>query len=99
MRIDAAGIPWYEDDTHYQAIKRMAADPNVFFDSYDDWLSAAEATESRIKQQGVPVFRVPLTLPEFADWCAENRQPMEASARSGYADREAARLIMTQQSE
>jgi len=95
--ISVVAIPWYEDEDTYQEVRSAAADSEVFSDSYDEWLATAKEVEHHMQDKALTVYRVPITLTAFAEWCAKNGRQQNGSARAEYASHEAARRSMNRE--
>ena len=82
-----ATVPWYPDATQYELFRSAADDPEVFFDSHQDWLITALEHERQAERRGVIIVRVRMRFDAFKRWCAQlpNRKN-DLSGRSMYAD-------------
>ncbi len=90
---DFAAGPWYVTEEIYEAFRQMASDRNDFFDSHAEWLKAALEHERQAERYGVMILRVRMDPEAFGKWCEEQRRSNDASARSEFAERRAARMV------
>jgi len=87
----ASGVAWY-DREEWRRIREVAADPQVFEESYDEWVVMAEKAVRELEATGMIIERVPVGATELIAWCSEHDRPVDGSARAEFAARQFRKL-------
>ena len=82
------GFCWFRRET-YDDARSVMSDPEVLFDTFDEWLSAARTIEREVTAKGDKVVRIRFDLPAFMLWCAARGRLPDEQARAGWAADEA----------
>jgi hypothetical protein len=88
------GFCWFRRETYEQA-RSVMSDPEVLFDTFDDWLTAARRIEREVTDRGDKVVRIRFDLPAFVLWCAARGRLPDEQARAGWAAEEARKKFGT----
>lgn len=88
------GFCWFRRETYDQA-RSVMSDPEILFDSFDEWLVAARKIEREIAAKGDKVVRIRFDLPAFLLWCAARGRMPDEQARAGWAAEEARKRFGT----
>lgn len=78
------GFCWYQPE-QWAELKKVAADPEVLDDTYEEWRSNANEAFAEIKGTGQNVTKVSINIKELMAWCRDNRHKLDGEARSGFA--------------
>jgi hypothetical protein len=78
------GVAWYREQ-EWAELRRLAADPEKLEETYAEWKSAYEDGLLKLASAGLQPERVELTVAQLQAWCAANKCPLDAGARSGLA--------------
>lgn len=78
------GFCWFRRDGYAQA-RSVMSDPEVLFDTFDEWLAAARRIEREVSAQGDKVVRIRFDLPAFLLWCAARGRMPDEQSRAGWA--------------
>ena len=80
------GFCWFHRDGYADA-RAMMADPEILFDTFDEWLAAAKKIEREVTARGEKVVRIRFDPAAFLLWCVgANRQPDEKARAAWAAD-------------
>lgn len=90
LRIEAVGIPWFRRED-WPTLREVFVDADKLHAKWDDWQRAAIDLEYRIKQSGKRVVRAEIRPEPFAAWCAKLGIPVDAAARTRWANEAAYR--------
>lgn len=82
------GFCWFHRDGYLDARAAMA-DPEVLFDTYDEWLKAAKTIEADVAAKGDKVVRIRFDLPAFLLFCISANTLPNDHARANWAAAEA----------
>lgn len=83
-RVRHISLAWYTPDT-YEQMREHSVDAEGLYDTFEDWLVAAEEAEQMFKGQGHVTYRVAFELDEWLRWCAKHGMEADGTARSAYA--------------
>ena len=78
------GIAWYAP-RDWRALRDAAVDPEELETSYDEWLQRCTSSCAELAVDGIAVERVRVDAEELIRWCAEQRLPLDAQARTRFA--------------
>ena len=78
------GFCWFRRDAYDQA-RSIMADPEVLFDTFDEWLKAAKKIEADVAAQGHKVVRVRFDLPSFLLYCMSHGVAPVEQTRANWA--------------
>ncbi len=78
------GFCWFRRDGYVDARAAMA-DPEILFDTFDEWLSAAKKIEASATAQGDKVVRIRFDLPGFLLFCVGKGVQPDEQARAAWA--------------
>jgi len=81
------GFCWFRRESYDQA-RSVMSDPEVLFDTFDEWLKAARKIESDMTGQGHKVVRVRFDLPSFLLYCMTHKVPPYEQSRANWAAQE-----------
>ena len=86
------GFCWFRRE-NYEEARAVMADPEVLFDTFDEWLKAAKKIEADVAAQGHKVVRVRFDLQSFLLYCmTHNVAPIEQT-RANWAAAELKRKV------
>ena len=89
----AVGMAWYTRSA-YPLCLAIFSDAADYPDTFDEWLTKAEQTEKKLRQQGVRVIRAEIDPNTFPSWCAANGfSNVDTQARCHYANLKAAESL------
>jgi len=77
------GITWY-CRAEYDDLRGIMEDADKLHDTFDEWLTSAEAVERRVNKSGKHAIRVYLNRDDFIKWCDQHRRPRNAKSRSAH---------------
>jgi hypothetical protein len=77
------GITWYNEETWAQ-VKASATDPDCFEDSFQKWHAMAVLARRELQRSGVRAIECHIDPLEFSEWCSQNDQVNNATARAEY---------------
>lgn len=75
------GVVWY-DEYEWALVKRSAEDPEVFENSYAEWLRMAEESFELVRRKFPGAVRVHVKAAELSSWCAAHGKPNSSDART-----------------
>jgi hypothetical protein len=78
------GVAWYHEQ-EWEELRRLAADPEKLEETFTEWKAAYEDGVLKLAAAGLQPERVELTVAQLQAWCAANKCPLDAEARSGLA--------------
>ncbi len=81
------GFCWFHRDSYLDARSAMA-DPEVLFDTFDEWLKAAKKIEAEVTAKGDKVVRIRFDLASFLLFCVGSRRLPDEQARAAWASNE-----------
>jgi len=81
------GFCWFRREDYDQA-RSLMSDPEVLFDTFDEWLKAARKIESDVIAQGAKVVRVRFDTPSFLLYCMSKGVPPHEQTRANWAAQE-----------
>ena len=79
----AAAVVWYTEQ-EWARVKAAAQDPEVFENTYAEWMAMATDALADIRKAGVVPVKVNLVADELFAWCLAHGRPVNASARSEF---------------
>jgi hypothetical protein len=62
--------PWFRTCEDYQAIRHLVTDEPQLFDTFEEWLNAADQRFEKFLAKGITVKRVFVDPQEFTAWCS-----------------------------
>jgi hypothetical protein len=72
--------PWFRTPEDYEAIRHLVTDEPQLFDTFEEWLDAADKRFEKFIAKGITVKKVFVDPQEFTAWCsATNVGPNRAS--------------------
>ena len=77
-------IAWYTEK-EWRKVKKIAADKEIFDNSYDEWLEGAEKAYVTAIFRGTSVEKVNLSAEEINKYCRQNKVANTSRIRSGIA--------------
>ncbi|HEX5364914.1 MAG TPA: hypothetical protein VFW59_11670 [Gallionella sp.] len=77
------GVTWY-NEASWAEVKASATDPECFEDSFEKWKAMAVKARCEFQRSGVRAIECLIDPQDFADWCAQNSLPNNATARAEY---------------
>ncbi len=86
------GFCWFRREDYDEARAAMA-DPEVLFDTFDEWLKAAKKIESDMAAQGHKVVRIRFDIISFMLYCATHDVPPIEQSRANWAAAELRRKV------
>lgn len=86
------GFCWFRRD-EYDAARAAMADPEVLFDTFDEWLKAAKKIESDMTAQGHKVVRIRFDITSFMLYCVSHDVPPVEQSRANWAAAELKRKV------
>jgi hypothetical protein len=79
------GIAWYQSKADFDHMKKVAADPEMWEEDYEQWQQLALEKEQALIRSGYTPMRVAITAEGLAAWCRrQGWLKMDARARSKY---------------
>lgn len=84
-KIRATGIAWFRRED-WTRILEIMEDAEKIGPDFDRWEKLAKSIEERLNSQGVIVVRAMIDPDIFRDWCLKNSLPVDAKARTKYAN-------------
>ncbi len=88
------GFCWFRRES-YQDARSLMADPDVLFDTFDEWLVAARQIERDVTEKGDKVVRIRFDAASFMLWCASHGRMPDEQARAAWAAAEARKKFGT----
>jgi hypothetical protein len=85
MKVQFTGIAWYHKQD-YDKLRSLFVDGSNLPDSYDEWLSKAQALFDRMKREGHAVEKVYIDPKTFPGWCAVRGMDLDSKARVRFAN-------------
>lgn len=85
--IRVVGFCWFHRDD-YQNARAAMADPEILFDTFDEWLRAAKKIEADVSAQGDKVVRIRFDLASFLLFCVGAGRLPDEQARAAWASAE-----------
>lgn len=82
------GFCWFHRDG-YDSARTAMSDPEVLFDTFDEWLSAARKIEKEVTERGDKVVRIRFDLASFMLFCIGKGSKLDEQARAAWAANEA----------
>jgi hypothetical protein len=82
------GFCWFHRAS-YDSARAAMADPEVLFDTFDEWLSAAKKIEADVTAKGDKVLRIRFDLASFLLFCVGKGTLPNEQARASWAAAEA----------
>jgi hypothetical protein len=83
-RYEFVGVAWYSE-IEWAKLKRLAADPEILEDTYEEWCRVYENAVKTIEREGTRCIPVELRIDEVAQWCSEKGRPLDGAARAEFA--------------
>jgi hypothetical protein len=77
-------IVWYKNKNDWDAMKAIAADPDIWEETFEEWLDDAEQGIKGLQDQGIYCKKVTFKIDGFKAWCDEGDRPYDATSRSQY---------------
>jgi hypothetical protein len=78
-------VVWYKNKPDWEAMKTIATDPEVWEETYEEWLDSAEPTFKGLQEQGFFCKKTTFSIDGYKTWCDEGDRPYDAKSRSEYA--------------
>jgi hypothetical protein len=86
---------WYRPE-QWQRVRDISSDADALEESYEEWLSLAEAKLAELRSSGVDVKKVDIDSEQLISWCNERGFEVNTSARSRYAAEKQSQLDLDQ---
>ena len=77
------GVAWY-DSFQWTLLRKVAADPEILHDSFQDWEASAMEALTGIVAEGGTAVRVPVNVAALVSWCRRKHVPNTSSSRAQY---------------
>lgn len=77
------GVTWYNEQS-WAEVKATATDPECFEATFEKWKIMAVKARREFQRSGVRAIECLIDPQDFADWCARNSQPNNATSRAEY---------------
>ena len=77
-------IAWYKRD-QWEEWLDISVDQDVFEDTYDEWILAANKAITPMKAAGARCIKVDIDVHKFHEWCRLNDRPLDGEGRTAYA--------------
>ena len=78
------GIAWYRRE-EWTLLLATIPDPEAFPPTYEGWSKGASDTLRQLRDSGVNVRKVDVTVKGLLDWAAAVDRPPDGAARAAYA--------------
>lgn len=78
------GVAWYTRE-QWAAVRAMAADPETFEETYEDWVRIAERTLHELARTGLSLEKVAINSQALGAWCQQSGKPIDSEARAAFA--------------
>ena len=62
--------PWFRTSEDYEAIRHLVTDEPQFFDTFEEWLNAADKRFETFNVKGIAVRKLFVDPQEFTAWCS-----------------------------
>jgi hypothetical protein len=62
--------PWFRTPEDYEAIRHLVTDEPQLFDTFEEWLDAADKRFEKFIAKGITVKKVFVDPQEFTAWCS-----------------------------
>jgi hypothetical protein len=62
--------PWFHTPEDYEAIRHLVTDESQLFDTFEEWLNAANERFEKFIAKGIAVKKVFVDPQEFTAWCS-----------------------------
>jgi class 3 adenylate cyclase len=62
--------PWFHTREDYEAIRHLVTDESQLFDTFEEWLHAANERFEKFIGKGIAVKKVFVDPQEFTAWCS-----------------------------
>jgi hypothetical protein len=82
--ITHVGLPWFEAESYKQVLAVME-DRHHLHRTHAQWQAEASNTEETLRREGLIPVRAVLRLPDFVDFCAQQKLRVDASGRNHFA--------------
>jgi hypothetical protein len=76
-------VTWYTEETWAQ-VKASATDPECFEDSFTKWEATAVKARREFQRSGVRAIECRIVPEELLEWCAQNSQVNNSTARAEF---------------
>jgi len=87
-------VTWYTPETWAQ-VKATATDPECFEDSFTKWEATAVKARREFQRSGVRAIECQIIPEEFLEWCAQNSQVNNSSARAEFVSAKLTEALVT----
>ena len=77
------GVGWYTEP-EWSLVKAAAADPEVFEQSFDEWVVMAEEALARMRGAGIEPHKVLVKSSELLAWCFAHAKVNNAPSRAEF---------------
>jgi len=81
MEHNPTGFAWYKEEQYEDLLITFSEDRTNLPDSYGLWLKEAEMEFQRLRDSGVPVYKVEVDLYDFLSWCRANGYDIKHNTR------------------
>jgi hypothetical protein len=79
-------VAWYRPE-EYALLLALASDTASMAHNYDEWLAGVIKLMADLREQGIQVCKVDVSVRELAAWCEQQGRPIDGAARSEFAAR------------
>lgn len=76
-------VGWYTPD-EWARVKAVAADPEVFENSFQEWEAMATDALDDLRRAGAIPVKVSISADELRAWCLARGKPVRADARAEF---------------
>jgi hypothetical protein len=77
------GLSWYNEE-EWATVKASAVDPELFEDSYAEWLQMAENALSGMQETGLMAEKYYIKSDELLTWCRSQNKVNNSSVRADF---------------
>ncbi|MER2605189.1 MAG: hypothetical protein ABTQ29_05120 [Siculibacillus sp.] len=78
------GFCWFRRED-YDRARSLMADPEILFDTWEEWFTAARKIEREVTERGEKVVRIRFDLAAFMLWCVGHDRLPDEKARAAWA--------------
>ena len=81
------GLVSYANSNDFYEMKKYVSDPEIWENTYEEWLEVIEKNEIELQGNGFNTTRVDITVEGLQQFCKKNGFKPDAGARSDYVTR------------
>ena len=76
---------WFENEENWLSLKNIATDPEIWDESYEEWLNGAKQIYEEIENKGIEICKIVLNADDYLCWCIENDKEPDVKSCNEYA--------------